>query len=310
MLIHPRKGFTLVELLVVIAIIGILVGLLLPAVQAAREAARRMQCSNNVKQLVLAMHNYESAHRTFPHGAQYAPGQHRTWIMGTLPFIEQNSLNDAFVNGIFTAADVPAGRMPPPAIKCPSDPRGEPLLTPGGYVARSGWWWDQGLGGTNYRGCLGSNWGWAPYQVPGVGRNAGTMWDLEWGDGVFPRNKWYTGPSPGRLQVTKFQTITDGTSRTVAIGEVLTNWADDVCWVDDNGTIGTMAIPLNLYKTELNRNPFAGDWRRSYGFSSAHAGGGNFGMCDGSVQFVTATIDSNVYRAIGTVQGAEVVTVE
>jgi prepilin-type N-terminal cleavage/methylation domain-containing protein/prepilin-type processing-associated H-X9-DG protein len=306
-----KLGFTLVELLVVIAIIGILVGLLLPAVQAAREAARRMQCSNNVKQLTLAMHNYESTYKSFPHGAQYANGRHHTWIMGTLPFMEQTALNDSMPYGIFTAAEVPSGRKPPPAIICPSDPRGNNgLLTPGGNVARSAWWWTQGLGASNYRGSIGGNWGWAPYIVPGVGRNAGPMADLEWGDGVFPRNKWYTGPTPGRIQLTKIGTITDGTSNTVAIGEVLTNWADDVCWVDDNGTIATMAIPLNLYKTQTNRDPFAGDWRRSYGFSSSHTGGGNFGLCDGSVRFVSDSTDALIYRSVATVQGGEVSTLD
>ena len=101
-----RRGFTLVELLVVIAIIGILVGLLLPAVQAAREAARRMQCSNNVKQLSLAAHTYHDAHRSFPIGywqelgsATIGPtlqratqGRQTSWLTGVLPFIEQTAL--------------------------------------------------------------------------------------------------------------------------------------------------------------------------------------------------------------------------
>ena len=94
--IHKRlNGFTLVELLVVIAIIGILVGLLLPAVQAAREAARRMQCTNNLKQIGLAMHNYHDTYRSFPIGHHF-PGQGNgtgwTWTYSILPFIEQSSL--------------------------------------------------------------------------------------------------------------------------------------------------------------------------------------------------------------------------
>jgi prepilin-type N-terminal cleavage/methylation domain-containing protein len=98
---NPRLAFTLVELLVVIAIIGILIALLLPAVQAAREAARRLHCSNNLKQMGLALHNYESANRVFPSGSR----SHRSdnswtwghaWAVCILPFAEQNALYDQF----------------------------------------------------------------------------------------------------------------------------------------------------------------------------------------------------------------------
>jgi len=307
-----RVGFTLVELLVVIAIIGILVGLLLPAVQAAREAARRMQCSNNFKNLTLAMHNYESSMKSFPHGAEYRAGNHHTYIVGLLPYIEQSALDSPIPLGIFTGAMVPAGQVRVPAINCPSDPRGSGTLTPGGNVARAGWWWNNSLGASNYRAVIGSNWGWAPYAVPGVGRNAGTMADLEDGDGMFPRNKMVrrantaTGIKSQRMMTTRFSDISDGTSNTIALGEVLTLWADDVCWVDDNGTIGTLAIPMNIYKREINRRPFAGDWRVSYGFSSAHTGGGNFSNADGSVRFISDAVDVVVYRAYGTISGGEV----
>jgi prepilin-type N-terminal cleavage/methylation domain-containing protein len=308
---HGRSAFTLVELLVVIAIIGILVGLLLPAVQAAREAARRMQCSNNMKNLGLALHNYESTYKKFPNGGQYWWGQHTTWIVASLPFVEQVALNDAIPRGIFTAAEVPAGQIQLSVIRCPSDPRGGPL-TPGGNVARSGWWWSNSLGCTNYRASIGGNWGWGAYEHPGVGRNAGPMIDLEDGDGIFPRNKFdRRSPSSGWVKSRQFmytgiQDVTDGTSNTVALGEVLTGWADDVCWVDDNGTIGTMAIPLNIYRREVSRSPFAGDWRQSYGFMSAHPGGGNFTNADGSVRFIADTVDLQVYRAYGSLAGGEI----
>ncbi|MFN9421202.1 MAG: DUF1559 domain-containing protein [Pirellula sp.] len=125
-----RKGFTLVELLVVIAIIGILVGLLLPAVQAAREAARRMQCSNNLKQMGLAMHNYESAFKKFPFNnpsTVRSPGQtilQATWDVGLLPYMEQTAVHSrwnpslGFAEG--TNRELLTSTLP--MYKCPSSP--------------------------------------------------------------------------------------------------------------------------------------------------------------------------------------------
>ncbi|MCA9135039.1 MAG: DUF1559 domain-containing protein, partial [Planctomycetales bacterium] len=111
-----KKGFTLVELLVVIAIIGVLVGLLLPAVQAAREAARRMQCSNNLKQMGLALHNYESAYRTFPPssisvGWCCSSPSAATWGLYILPYLEQGNLANQYNFNLFS--DAAPGRIAP-----------------------------------------------------------------------------------------------------------------------------------------------------------------------------------------------------
>jgi len=125
-----KAGFTLVELLVVIAIIGVLVALLLPAVQAAREAARRLQCQNNVTQLLLGVQNYENAYRSYPAGSiepmgpiQNQPvGYHHNWISATLPFVEQGVVfrNIDFSVGVYAPPNFPVRKAQIPLLLCPS----------------------------------------------------------------------------------------------------------------------------------------------------------------------------------------------
>ena len=129
-----RTGFTLVELLVVIAIIGVLVALLLPAVQAAREAARRMQCTNNLCQLILAVQNYELTFRVYPPGTindtgpiQNLPeGYHHNWITQLLPYIEEQDIYNHvdFQVGVYDAKNLPVRQTPVMVLVCPSDDRG------------------------------------------------------------------------------------------------------------------------------------------------------------------------------------------
>ncbi len=323
--IRLRPAFTLVELLVVIAIIGILVGLLLPAVQAAREAARRMQCSNNVKQLGLAFHNYESAVKSFP--INYAtrgmlgfpntgPGianSGRSWMQMILPYIEQTNLynNIDFTVGLqpkSSAATSPVGKnrivaaTVIPGFLCPSDDSNEggTLLNRSDLNETSApadrW------AVTGYKACAGQNWDWGVFRpILGMGKNGGQADGLNRGDGVISSNQNNSNTR------TRIGDISDGTSNTFIIGEAMPGWSQWNWWYNPNACTATCAIPLNrVLKVPKN----IGDWPNNYGFASRHTGGGNFGLADGSVRFIADSIDTITYRAFATISGGEVVTLQ
>ena len=325
-----RNAFTLVELLVVIAIIGILVGLLLPAVQAAREAARRMQCSNNLKQLGLAFHNYHDQMNRFPMNfAQRGTGPYgndgpgiansgKSWLQMILPQIEQTNLynNINFSVGLqpkSSAANTPVGMnrivaaTPVPTFLCPSDDSNE-----GGTLgtrsdlnetdAPADRW-----GVTCYKACAGSNWeagvfAWNNSGATGVGgKNSGRSDGLNYGNGVLCSNQTNVN-SPTRMG-----DITDGTSNTFIIGEALPGWSQWNWWYNPNASTATCAIPLNrVLKVAKN----LGDWPNNYGFASRHTGGGQFALGDGSVRFVSENVDTATYRALATISSGEVANLE
>ncbi|MEO8496660.1 MAG: DUF1559 domain-containing protein, partial [Planctomycetota bacterium] len=200
-----KQGFTLVELLVVIAIIGILVALLLPAVQAAREAARRMSCDNNLKQVALSMHNYHDTHKLFPPGqfnllGTNTPGttfMRECWMQPMLPFIEQQPLFEKIQIGRqtnYTFYIRGAAEVILQSFVCPSDPNGPKNVTAGAASATAAT--NQGFHG-NYVACAGST----AFGNNGQGNNL---------DGVF-----YS------LSQTKFASIIDGTSNTLMFSEIL-----------------------------------------------------------------------------------------
>ncbi len=270
-----RRGFTLVELLVVIAIIGILIALLLPAVQAAREAARRMQCSNNLKQLGLAMHNYHDTYKCFPPGFMVVNevGQiNGGWAWGVflMPFIEQSPLQDELSVTKYSLNEVTSDPALMPMLqtqlnvfKCPTSTV-EPLRE---YLGGTGIM----VSTANYLCCR------------GFFRYSGQTHLTKPNDGVF------YGESAVR-----FADITDGTSNTVAIGErtVLPVYVDQPkrwpSWCGPGGLAPNKGVGSTVSSSVYNKMNHPTDMHL---FSSEHPGGANFCFADGSVHFLSETID-------------------
>lgn len=322
-----NRGFTLIELLVVIAIIAILIALLLPAVQQAREAARRTQCKNNMKQIGLAIYNYHDTFNTFPTngalrnfpgsgtlppvtgpGGNQITNSGQSWMMHILPYIEQANLyNRIDRNGIggtweskfqTNIVNQEVARTVLPAYLCPSDDSSGS----GTLDRRSDWHVAADrFAVTNYKACAGSNWGaglaaWNPVSWP-TGRNAGSTDGLNRGNGYLCSNQTgVNGP-------TRVRDVTDGTSNTFAVGEALAGYSQWNWWFNPNAVTATAAITLN-YSAKIPPN--IGNWPNNYGFNSKHIGGGHFALLDGSARFVSENIDIGVYRAAATLSGGEV----
>lgn len=304
-----KRGFTLIELLVVIAIIAVLIALLLPAVQQAREAARRTQCRNNMKQLGLAFHNYHDTLLCFPvnfavrgggGGPAIADTGH-SWMTMCLPYVDQAVLyNQINHNGPLSTnpANITAANTVIPAFLCPSDDGNNNgrLGNRSDYnVNPPGTW-----GVTNYKACAGSNWAWGiaawnPVSSPS-GKNAGSTDGLNMGNGILCSNQQNRNPP------TRMRDVLDGTSNTFAIGENLPAWTLWCWWYNPNAVTATCAIPLNaLLRRPLN----PGDWPNNYAFASRHVGGGHFTMADGSARFISENIDLRVYRGVATISSGE-----
>jgi prepilin-type N-terminal cleavage/methylation domain-containing protein len=271
-------GFTLIELLVVIAIIAILLALLLPAVQQAREAARRTQCKNNLMQIGLAMHNYEMAFEVFPPGCVNPDGPilnieekyHMSWIVQLLPSLEQNNLFNRinFDEGAYGAANAAIRTINLPAFECPSDPA-------------------RGLGSSNYAACFGGA------DVPIDMNNNGLL---------------FLNSSIG------YEAIHDGASNTILVGEkVVMKSLIPLTWM--SGTMVTLrntGVPVNG-GWDVNGGAAGGGGRGSgvktpgaapsntatSGYSSHHVGGAQFVLSDGSVRFISENINLPIYANLG-----------
>lgn len=314
-----RHGFTLVELLVVIAIIGILIGLLLPAVQSAREAARRVQCANNLKQIGLAVHNYENSLRSFPVGSFGCCWG--SWMVAILPYIEMKPLYDQYNhNGKWDDPDgsyrysgslnLPVTRMRIAAYTCPSD-------TPA----------DE----TNWSGITSHNYG-VNYGNTGFVNNLSPIGP----DGQKDTHgvKFLGAPFTiadnvgGRVQAFKIASITDGTSKTLMVSELIQGHEHDLrgfaWWGFGSGFMTYLSPNSNqpdvmqssgYCNNEASRNPpcvgpHTASLPMTWASRSRHPGGVQAALCDASVQFFTEEIDMDIWRSLGTSQGGEPITGE
>ena len=291
----PRRGFTLVELLVVIAIIGLLVALLLPAIQAARESARKTSCRNNLHQIGVAMHNYEAAFGKLPPGYKYALSAQgnalgHSWTDMILPFMELQSIHDRidFKKPIYDPVNAPIRETHVESLICPTDD-----ISPTGFVE---------MGDERYAmACYVANFG-----TPDLDEDqeqalasSGRPW------GPFYRNS-----------KTKLKDITDGTAKTLMVGErqnglfrhpgshgvhieYETTWAGAVREIadptDDHGH-------MVLFQVGHTPNHVDSDDRD---VSASHSGEAQFLMCDASVHSIREDINEDVYLALGTMNGEE-----
>jgi prepilin-type N-terminal cleavage/methylation domain-containing protein len=325
-----RRAFTLVELLVVIAIIGILIGLLLPAIQAARDAARRMQCRNNLKQLGLGCLNHISTHGIYPTGGWgwfwvgdpncgYKEAQPGGWCYNVLPFIEFNYLHEMGSNGTQGSAAQMQGatlrcKTAIPTFICPSRRQCQLYPAPwnGSFIAYNANdnTADNLLSREDYAICCGNGGDCQPYGG-GPGSYAAaktTVWPA-YGD---PNSSVYqSGVSYVRSVVTQAQ-VTRGQSHIVVIGEKSMDPAHYLDG-DDGGDNESLYVGQDNDNYRTTTDPPMEDVAGASslcGFGSAHVVGTHFAFGDGSVHLVSYTVDPVIYAAWGTRDSRQVGTIQ
>ncbi|MDH3718583.1 MAG: DUF1559 domain-containing protein [Planctomycetota bacterium] len=298
---RKRFAFTLVELLVVITIIGILIAMLLPAVQSARESARNSQCANNLKQIGLAVQNYETTYRSFPPGGVHTTATNQVsvlrtnWAICILPYLEASNLYELYDQNLpnYDAANLPVLQTFLPVMICPSDVDTDSL--PGWFGCAPG----------SYKGvdgAYGPYWAYPPSHASIVSADSVTRGPLH-------------AVVPG---VSKFSTvitsqITDGLTNTLLVGEYHSTTAPN------EG--GSWALTYNFFNLSSTQIPACAHGLPDYvqceipcgrnrcvrAFASLHSGNVmNFVTCAGNVARISPNIDGNLFRAYGTIAGGEI----
>ncbi|WP_422924400.1 DUF1559 domain-containing protein [Singulisphaera sp. PoT] len=329
-----RRGFTLIELLVVISIIAVLIALLLPAVQSAREAARRAQCVNNLKQFGIALHNYHDVVGAFPssfwRNSKGANGVERhSWMTMLLPYLEQSTTYNAvnFMVGIRAAGGQTlapgdpnvVGRINATALMtainvfmCPSDPG--PIYSD---IPRQ----DAGVGVTGNSGPKLSYQGsWGDNYYTDENTNA-----FSWPNQPYLRGANYgsggtlTGFMNRYGDTTSIRDATDGLSNSFIVGESLYESCDFFTWANPNGTVSGSMVPINWKITDhksvddgtaVDPSYFhsSGNWLVCFGFRSAHPGIVNMLFADGHVAGIKDTINRVTWRNLSTRNQGEVIS--
>jgi prepilin-type N-terminal cleavage/methylation domain-containing protein/prepilin-type processing-associated H-X9-DG protein len=291
---EPRpRGFTLIELLVVIAIIGVLISLLLPAVQSAREAARRAQCTNNLKQIGLAAHNYMSTYEVLPMGCAIAGGYSSGGLFPPLlQFMEQLPLYNAmnFSTNMYTPSNATLSATGVSTLWCPSDFKViERKQLPANYFLL------QAVDANGVHQCCDPARYWMNYTS--YAGSTGTWFSVLTTNAT--RLSQMNGPFYTVSSV-RMASITDGTSNTIGFGErahSLLSSADQTdwhWWTSGNygDTLGNTLHPLNAWKRKGLVTPSNQASVYAGNFSSLHPGGANFCFMDGSVKFIKDSIAS------------------
>jgi prepilin-type N-terminal cleavage/methylation domain-containing protein len=321
--LRVRRGFTIVELLVVIAIIGVLIGLLLPALQAARESARRVICVNKLKQIGVALNNYNQAHGHFPPGStsedtQIGGPYYTTWTIDVLPYLEQQSLFDKWdqKTGLYSNQNKELRESFVDAYLCPDDIDTDKLGVP-----------DTGPGGDGWTL-------WAPGSYRAMsGHSSGANGNLYWDNPKFAIGSqekdipdWTRGPihtiarNPGRgdrrFGPVESKFITDGISRTLMVGESQTTtvtirrtfWAYAYTSYNQSSGFTERCTILPDYARCVGQiSGGTGSHTCKRGWGSLHRNNIlQFAYCDGSVHSISPEIDMTVFVAGSTISGGEV----